>query len=172
MNSRQFFRLNMILSSNIILFGGIVCFFIIGIIGSFPFFDKSYNFLWRVYYILILLFWISYILLKILVFQILTMKKFKKTFSYKILKRILKDYNFRRKVLCRAFVLDLIFNFFVLNIILITLFYWIGSIETSFVEYLVYDILINLFSFGGIFLSYLFYIWIYEIKNILTTKIM
>ena len=99
MESGQFFKLNIILSSNIIFFIGIVCFFVIGIIGGLNFDGESYNPLWIAYYILILIFWISYILIKILVFPFFLIIKSKKTFSYKFLKKFLLNNNFRTKII-------------------------------------------------------------------------
>lgn len=80
MESGQFFKLNIILSSNIIFFIGIVCFFVTGIIGALNFDGEPYNPLWLAYYILILIFWISYILIKILVFPFFLIRKSKKLF--------------------------------------------------------------------------------------------
>ena len=141
MESGQFFKLNIILSSNIIFFIGIVCFLVIGIICGLNFDGESYNPLWIAYYILILIFWISYILIKILVFPFFLIRKSKKTFSYKFLKKFLLNNNFRTKIFVNAIIFDFICNF-------IPLAFFIGILNNFYM--LVTEQELTIFSFSDI----------------------
>ena len=170
MTKKQFLWINILMSSNILLIIGIVLAVIIALIASFVFFIESNTF-YILLYVFYLLLYALYIITKVFLCFILTINKFKNTFSYKLLKRMLKNYSFRRKVLCKAFIWDLIFNFFVLNIILVYLFNFNEPSLMSFDNYLLLDLIIYIIAGGGVFLSYLIYISYYEIIEILKIKI-
>ena len=160
MESGQFFKLNIILSSNIIFFIGIVCFLVIGIIGGLNFDGESYNPLWIAYYILILIFLILYILIKILIFPFLLIRKSQKTFSYKFLKKFLLNNNFRIKIFLNATVFDFICNFIPLAFLICILnnFYMLVTEQEltifSFSD-IIFVIFIYILSGTGVLLSYL-----------------
>ena len=170
MESGQFFKLNIILSSNIIFFIGIVCFLVIGIICGLNFDGESYNPLWIAYYILILIFWISYILIKILVFPFFLIRKSKKTFSYKFLKKFLLNNNFRTKIFVNAIIFDFICNFIPLAFfigILNNFYMLVTEQELTIFSFsnIVFIVFIYILSGTGVLLSYLSLIVWFKITN-------
>lgn len=110
MKSKQFLWLNIILSSNIIFGLGVVCYFLISVFcyinDDKPCICYVTNNVKTIYVLLI-----SYILIKIILFPCLLLKKYKHTFSYKFLKKFLLNKTFARRVLCNAILLDFLFNF-------------------------------------------------------------
>ena len=161
MKSKQFLWLNIILSSNIIFGLGVVCYFLISVFCYInedkPCICYVTNNVKTIYILCVL-----YILIKIIVFPCLLLKKYKHTFSYKFLKKFLLNKIFRSKILLKVIVSDFLFNF----VPLICYFYLIevmsaktNHTEFDFTGFILYYFVLTLFLyilFGtGVFLSYL-----------------
>ena len=161
MKSKQFLWLNIILSSNIIFGLGVVCYFLISVFCYInedkPCICYVTNNVKTIFILCAL-----YILIKIIVFPCLLLKKYKHTFSYKFLKKFLLNKIFRSKILLKVIVSDFLFNF----VPLICYFYLIevmsaktNHTEFDFIGFILYYFVLTLFLyilFGtGAFLSYL-----------------
>lgn len=151
MNSRQFFWTNILLSSNTVLFVGVAAYLFISIITYLLDINKFNLF----FLYLIIGFYLFYILIKILWLPLLTFKKFKKTFSYKFLRKFDLNKTFKKKILINALVADCLFNFIQLGFIFRFLNTPESSSNLNWSHYLLLIFLINIFAGTGIVLSYL-----------------
>lgn len=151
MNSRQFFWSNILLSSNTVLFVGVAAYLFISIIIYLLDINKFNLF----FLYLIIGFYLFYILIKILWLPLLTFKKFKKTFSYKFLRKFDLNKTFKLKILTSALIADFLFNFIPLGFILRLIDTSAPPANLNWSNYLLLIFLINIFAGTGIVLSYL-----------------
>ena len=164
MKSKQFLWLNIILSSNIIFGLGVVCYFLISVFcyinDDKPCICYVTNNVKTIYVLLI-----SYILIKIILFPCLLLKKYKHTFSYKFLKKFVLNKIFARRVLCNAILLDFLFNF-VISGFFIFLFNNIGEApQNPLSEVIITSMFFYIIMGSGSLLSYLSLILLNKIKS-------
>lgn len=171
MTKKQFLWLNLILSSNILLFIGIVLFFLFILFGGLFFFVLDSNKLYWFFLYFFIMFYFFYVFFKLFFLFMFSFARFKATYAFRFLKKILLNYRFRIKILFNVFIMDFVFNLILLNLVLLHLFPDINH-NSTFVDYCSKGLKLFIFTGGGgVFLSYLIYIGYYEIIEILKINI-
>ena len=158
MHRQKFLWTNIILSSNIIFYIG---FFICAVCFTIVYFQGNNNILNSLIWCLCIGFYFSYIILKTILYPVLTSNKYKKSFSYKLLKKFLNQKTFRKKILIHVLCADLLCFFLPL--------FFIFALGTknhlTFINIFIFVTIIYFLIGTGSLLSYLSLLVWFKISN-------